>query len=104
MKTLTVIILLIVSIPAFSQTAEPVKMPDFNKFDKVRTTGKALQLIGTAGLFTYYMMNKKYQDRIADGDMKAKQPSVVIPIVSTGFIGVGLVIDMSAGIHLKRKK
>lgn len=105
MKYLT-LLFVICSFTCFSQKveqAEPVKLPDFNRFEKVRATGKFMQLFGTAGMFTYFLLQKKYNDRIDSGDLRAKRPSGAIPIVSTGFIGVGLCVDITAGVHLKRK-
>lgn len=98
--------MLIASVPAFSQRADTTNRTvsiNLDKFERVRSTGKIIQLVGTAGMFTYFLLNKKYNDRIERGEMQAKPPSGIIPIISTGFIGVGLAIDITAGSHLKRK-
>lgn len=107
MKNTLLIIMLLASAQAFSQQADTTNRTvsiKLEKFERIRSTGKIMQLVGTAGMFTYFLLNKKYNDRIERGEMQAKPPSGVIPIVSTGFIGVGLAIDISAGMHLKRKK
>jgi hypothetical protein len=105
MKLILLFLLIATSVPVLSQVAkptEPVQVPNFTRFEKARATGKIMQLVGTVGVFTYFLMEKKYNDRIDRGDMKAKRPSGVIPVVSTGFVGVGLTIDIAAGRHLRK--
>lgn len=73
-------------------------------FRQSRTTGKTVGILGALGLSAYFLLSNKYVNEVKKGNLDAKPPSVVIPIVSSVVLGLSFAIDSSAGDHLKRKR
>jgi hypothetical protein len=82
-----------------------INIAGLDQYKKDRTTGKAVQLIGTLALGTYFVLENSYEHRVREGDLNAEPPSRIIPIAACGVMAIGIIIDMGAVEHLfKRKK
>lgn len=82
-----------------------IVMPGFDKYKKDRNSGKVLQILGGLALTGYFVMAKRYENSVLDGETNSTPPPGVLPIVGSGLMTVGFGIDMGAVEHLfKRKK
>lgn len=82
-----------------NQQQQPIIM-DVDKFREQRNLGKALQFVGVAVLATSIFLGNRYAKKTGD----AKAPPEALPIAGLGIMGLGLVIDIDAGRHLKRAR
>ena len=81
-----------------------INLAGLDQYKNDRTTGKAVQLIGTIALGTYLVLENSYEHRVREGDLSAEPPSRIIPIAACGVMAIGIVIDMGAVSSLIRKK
>lgn len=84
---------------------------DFDRFRLQRNGGKLLQLAGVAGLglssfLSIQALNYNTENAadINSGDKTAKEVPGFLPWAALGAMGVGIMIDMDAGKHLKRRR
>lgn len=72
-------------------------------FRRHRGTGKAIQVVGALTLGAYFLMNNSYVNDVKKGQLDAKAPSTVIPIVGCAIITIGFAIDGTVGDNLSLK-
>lgn len=81
-----------------------INVAGLDQYKKDRTTGKAMQLIGSLTLGVYFVLENSYENKILDGDLSAKHPPRAIPIAACGVMAIGISIDMGAVSYFIRKK
>lgn len=125
MKKLILLLFLIISAPAFSQSdpmypteqqlkkqvinSDPITQSTFHQFVDRRAGGKVLQIIGALGL-TYSVFHiLKEQERVREAvekndlaNFEEKKLSSIIPALSGGIFSIGVIMDISAGSDLKK--
>lgn len=120
MKSPIAILFLVASITSFAQTTTPVSPivqkeksmtvdVDFEKFTNMRSSGKALQIIGTAVLTTsIILIMKQHNDSIeAQNRGRSYSPNKLplgLAVGGGSMIMAGIVLDLNAGKYLKRKR
>lgn len=89
------------SIPLIVQQQEPIDI-GVSKFVEQRTVGKVLQFIGVAAIGASVYLNSQYSKKVVK-DPDTKEPPKFLPGIGLAAMGIGIVIDIDAGRHLKKK-
>lgn len=86
-----------------NQKQQPIAI-DIDKFREQRNLGKAFEFVGVAVLATSIFLNNRYTKELGkDINTDAKPPSEYLPLIGLGAMGVGIIIDIDASRHLKKK-
>jgi hypothetical protein len=102
MKYLFILVILCPFV-AFSQDTLTMQDLRMNKFIAQRRDGKVLQVLGVLGMGAALLLNSQYQSDVSNRK-PAKPVPTVIPIAATAAISLGIIIDITAGNHLKKKR
>jgi hypothetical protein len=87
--------------------SDPLPRSTFHTFVDRRAGGKVLQIIGALGisytLFHQMKQAEKFNEAFEKGETyEMKEISSIIPALSGGIFAIGVIMDISAGLDLKK--